>query len=102
MSAPTRAAIESTGEPSPAAELSIIVPTFNERDNIGPLIERLSAALTGVDWQATFVDDDSPDGTWQEVRRWTGASAVFAASAGAACPARCSRARCRARARMSR
>ncbi len=71
MSAPARAAIESTGEPSPAAELSIIVPTFNERDNIGPLIERLSAALTGVDWQATFVDDDSPDGTWQEVRRWS-------------------------------
>ncbi len=46
-----------------AARLTVIVPTLNERDNIKPLIERLEAALTGVAWEAIFVDDDSNDGT---------------------------------------
>src|SRR5262245_52718037 len=46
-----------------AAELAIIVPTFNEAANIGPLIERLSAALGHENWEIAFVDDDSPDGT---------------------------------------
>jgi len=44
-------------------ELSVVVPTFKERENVVPLIERLEAALEGVAWEAIFVDDDSPDGT---------------------------------------
>ena len=51
------------------AELAVIVPCFNERDNIAPLIARLDAALAGIAWEAVFVDDDSPDGTVAEVRR---------------------------------
>ena len=43
--------------------LAIIVPTFNERDNIDPLVESLGAALNGVSWEVVFVDDDSTDGT---------------------------------------
>ena len=46
-----------------ACELSVVVPTFNERDNVGPLVERLRRSLAGVAWQAIFVDDHSPDGT---------------------------------------
>ena len=46
-----------------APELSIVVPTFNERDNVPILVERLSRILTGCDWEAIFVDDNSPDGT---------------------------------------
>jgi dolichol-phosphate mannosyltransferase len=46
-----------------ACELSVVVPTFNERDNVGPLVERLRRSLAGVAWQAIFVDDQSPDGT---------------------------------------
>jgi dolichol-phosphate mannosyltransferase len=48
--------------------LSVIVPTFNERDNIVPFLRELSRALTGIEWEAIFVDDDSPDGTATEVR----------------------------------
>lgn len=49
-------------------ELTIVVPTFNERSNVAVLASRLSRGLAGVNWQAIFVDDDSPDGTAQAVK----------------------------------
>jgi dolichol-phosphate mannosyltransferase len=49
-------------------ELCIVVPTFNERDNVDILIQRLDRALQGIDWEVVFVDDDSPDGTARHVR----------------------------------
>lgn len=52
-----------------APELTIVVPTFNERDNIRPLAALIDAALPGTAWELVFVDDDSPDGTAEEVRR---------------------------------
>jgi dolichol-phosphate mannosyltransferase len=51
-----------------APELTVVVPTFNERGNVERLLELLAAALKGVDWQAIFVDDDSPDGTARLVK----------------------------------
>ncbi|MBN2688023.1 MAG: polyprenol monophosphomannose synthase [Deltaproteobacteria bacterium] len=42
--------------------VSIILPTYNERDTIEPLITRLFNALP--DAEVIVVDDDSPDGTW--------------------------------------
>src|SRR6266404_4515179 len=45
-----------------------IIPTFNERDNVTPLFRRLEATLAGVAWEVIFVDDNSPDGTWDVVR----------------------------------
>lgn len=50
-------------------ELCVVVPTFNERHNIAPLVQRLARTLDGIAWRAVFVDDDSPDRTWEEVRR---------------------------------
>jgi dolichol-phosphate mannosyltransferase len=53
-------------KPSHAAvplQLSVIVPTFNERDNVVALHQRLATALAGIAWEAIFVDDNSPDGT---------------------------------------
>jgi dolichol-phosphate mannosyltransferase len=50
------------------AELTIVVPTFNERDNIAPLVERLETVLFGIAWEAIFVDDDSSDGTAAAIR----------------------------------
>ncbi len=50
-----------------APELSVVVPCYNERPNIAPLVLRLEAALAGVRWEAVFVDDASPDGTAAEV-----------------------------------
>ncbi len=42
---------------------SIIIPTYNERDNIVPLVSRIDAALKGYKYQVVIADDDSPDGT---------------------------------------
>jgi len=49
--------------------VTIVMPTFNERDNIRPLIQRSLAALVGraAPVQILVVDDNSPDGTWQIV-----------------------------------
>jgi dolichol-phosphate mannosyltransferase len=49
-------------------QLSIIVPTFNERGNVAELIDRVDAALPGIDWEIIFVDDDSPDDTADRLR----------------------------------
>ena len=46
-----------------APELTVVVPTWNERDNVAPLVAALDAALPGIAWEALFVDDDSRDGT---------------------------------------
>jgi dolichol-phosphate mannosyltransferase len=56
-------------EPQPAPILTVVVPCFKERENIRPLAERLRQTLAGIGWEAIFVDDDSPDGTADEVRR---------------------------------
>ena len=49
-------------------QLSVIVPTFNERDNVTTLFRRLGAALAGTAFEVIFVDDNSPDATWEVVR----------------------------------
>ena len=41
--------------------LTVIVPTFNESPNVGPLIDRISATLDGVDAEVLFVDDSNDD-----------------------------------------
>ena len=48
--------------------LTVVAPTFNERANVGVLVERLHAALAGLAWQVIFVDDNSPDGTAETVK----------------------------------
>lgn len=44
-------------------ELTVIVPTLNERGNVEELVRRLESVLEGVRWEVLFVDDDSTDGT---------------------------------------
>ena len=50
--------------------LSLIVPTYNERENIVPLIQRIVATLEKAlpSFEIILVDDDSPDKTWQVAR----------------------------------
>jgi dolichol-phosphate mannosyltransferase len=50
-------------------ELSIVVPTFNERDNVLALLDRLHAVLLSTVFEVVFVDDDSPDGTADVIRQ---------------------------------
>jgi dolichol-phosphate mannosyltransferase len=49
-------------------ELAVVIPTLNERENVAALVDRLEGALSGIRWEAVFVDDDSPDGTADLVR----------------------------------
>ena len=46
---------------------SIIVPTFNERANMEPLVDRIAAAMGSAPFELIIVDDDSPDRTWEVV-----------------------------------
>ncbi len=50
-------------------ELAVIIPVMNEAANVAPLVARLDATLAGIGWEAIFVDDHSPDGTADAVRR---------------------------------
>jgi dolichol-phosphate mannosyltransferase len=43
--------------------ISIIIPTYNERENITPLVERIDRAISPRDYEVIFVDDNSRDGT---------------------------------------
>jgi dolichol-phosphate mannosyltransferase len=60
---------EALGVAMPGPELTVVVPTRNERDNILPVYELLCCTLENIDWEAIFVDDDSQDGTAEAVCR---------------------------------
>ncbi len=52
-------------------ELSIIIPTFNEKENVAILIEKVRSIsnLINCEYEIVFVDDDSTDGTWREIQK---------------------------------
>ncbi|MFC1843336.1 glycosyltransferase [Thermodesulfobacteriota bacterium] len=52
----------------PPIQLSIVVPTFNESQNVQELLHRLEKTLGATGWEVIFVDDDSPDKTASVVR----------------------------------
>ena len=56
-------------------ELSVVVPTFRERENVQLLIAALDKVLHNIEWEVIVVDDDSPDNTASLVR---GLAAVHA------------------------
>jgi len=45
------------------SELTIVVPSYNEKANILPLLNALKSVLGKISWEVIIVDDDSPDGT---------------------------------------
>jgi dolichol-phosphate mannosyltransferase len=49
--------------------LSIILPTYNERENVILAVERIDKALESakIEYEIVVVDDDSPDSTWEQV-----------------------------------
>ncbi len=57
----------------PERSTTIITPTYNERDNLQPLVERVFGALDPDQTELLIVDDDSPDGT-ADVGRALGAT----------------------------
>jgi glycosyltransferase involved in cell wall biosynthesis len=49
--------------------ISVVIPLYNEEDNIVPLQEEVAAALTGLDYELILIDDCSKDATLQRIRR---------------------------------
>ena len=51
-------------------EVSLIIPTYNKRENIGILLQQVYSVLqeAGRSFEVIVVDDDSPDGTWEVVQ----------------------------------
>ena len=45
--------------------LSLILPTYNEAENLPLLLPRLAGILKDLPYEIIVVDDDSPDGTWK-------------------------------------
>ncbi|MGN6058862.1 MAG: glycosyltransferase family 2 protein [Sphingomicrobium sp.] len=54
---------EAQAQEDRGALISVIVPTYNERDNLRHLVLAIAASLVNVRWEIIIVDDDSPDGT---------------------------------------
>jgi dolichol-phosphate mannosyltransferase len=50
-------------------QLSVVIPTKDEAENVEPLLKQLGVALAGIDWEAIFVDDNSTDGTPERITR---------------------------------
>ena len=69
MSEPARISTERQARLEPGCDLTVVVPCYNERANVAPLLSCLEQALTGLDWELLLVDDNSPDGTAAEARR---------------------------------
>jgi dolichol-phosphate mannosyltransferase len=68
LATPSGVQTEALGRIQGAATLAVIVPTYNERQNVAELVRRLHRSLEHIDWEVVFVDDDSPDGTAEAVR----------------------------------
>jgi len=50
----------------------VLIPTYNERENLPELVERLSAVREELPFSVLFVDDGSPDGTPELIREYMG------------------------------
>lgn len=49
-------------------KVSVLLPTYNEKDNIIPLINELIGLLKNREFEIIVIDDDSPDETWRYVQ----------------------------------
>ena len=54
-----------------ASMLSLILPTYNEAENLPLLLLKIEEALAGIPHEVIVVDDDSPDGTWRKAEELT-------------------------------
>ena len=50
--------------------ISVVIPAFNEQENIPAAAERLGGILAPLsDYELIFVDDGSKDGTWELIKQ---------------------------------
>lgn len=75
MASSEQLATELTTDLRPAGgerELSVVIPVYNERENLQPLHDSLSDSLAGRTYELVFVDDGSTDGSLSELERLAG------------------------------
>jgi len=72
MSVPENPTARVDESPVAASLVSLVVPTYNERENIVVLLDQVLATMGGFTLEVCVVDDDSPDGTWQAVAAYAG------------------------------
>src|SRR5258708_11544745 len=53
----------------PAPDVSLVVPVYNERENLGALVAEIAAAFAGRRYEIVAVDDGSTDGSLAELKR---------------------------------
>jgi len=60
-------------------ELSVVVPVYNEEENIALLAEKLHAALSRLrrTYEVVLIDDGSSDGSWERLREAAGRYPCF-------------------------
>ena len=46
-------------------DISVVIPTYNEAENLPMLVEKLSLVLKDFSYEIVVVDDNSPDKTWE-------------------------------------
>ena len=56
--------------------LSLVIPLYNEEDNVAPLQDELAAVLRGQDYELILVDDCSSDKTLERIRRGPGVRVI--------------------------
>lgn len=56
--------------------LSVVIPLYNEQDNIAPLQEEIAAALSGRPYELVLVDDRSKDATLERIVRGPGVRVI--------------------------
>ena len=56
--------------------LSLIIPLYNEEDNVAPLLDELAVALHGRAYEVILVDDCSNDKTLERIRRGPGVRVI--------------------------
>lgn len=61
---------------STKTDLTVLIPLYNERDNLKPLFEKIESVLEGLtsDWEVVFVDDGSTDGSFEVLEELRAAS----------------------------
>lgn len=68
--APAREAAGQFPPLSSQLDFTLILPTYNERENLPVVLQRLNHILGSYKFEVIIVDDDSPDGTWAEAQTY--------------------------------
>jgi dolichol-phosphate mannosyltransferase len=54
--------------PAATPDLSLVIPVYNERENLAPLLAEIAAALRGRRYEVVAVDDGSTDGSFEALK----------------------------------